>query len=133
VATADTIISEGMEARWHTRLMDTVRGLNARPASRRGRRVVLLVIGLSLVNAFDLAFTLLGSRHTDFVEMNPLAACLIHHTLGLVVFKVVITSIGLLIMLRFRSRWFTELSCWGLCGVYSALAGIWWSYWLAPW
>ncbi|HET6427903.1 MAG TPA: DUF5658 family protein [Phycisphaerae bacterium] len=133
MATANTIIAAGMEARWHTRLADTVRGINAHPEARRGRRVVLLVFGLSLINLFDLIFTLLGMSHTEFVEMNPVAACLIHHTAGLVVFKVVMTSIGLLIMLRFRKRLFTELSCWGLCGVYSVLAGIWWTYWLAPW
>ncbi len=130
---ADMTTSENIQLRWHGRLSDTIRLANDRPQARRSRRVLLLVFGLCLINAFDLVFTVLGHAHTEFAEMNPLAARLIGNTAGLVLFKVSMVAFGALILVCFRKRLFTELSCWGLCGVYSGLAGIWWMYYFAPW
>lgn len=94
----------------------------------RARRVVLLIVLLSVVNAFDLAFTLLASSSAHFVELNPIAAGLVHTTAGLVAFKILTVLLAFCILFHFRRRALTELACWALCGVYAALAGRWWLY-----
>lgn len=94
----------------------------------RARRVVLLIVLLSVVNGFDLAFTLLATRTGGFVELNPVAAGLVESAGALVAFKVLMSLFSFCILFHFRRRLLTEIACWGLCGIYAALAGRWWTY-----
>lgn len=106
------------------------RVLSARrdPHARRARRVTLLIAMLAIVNVFDLLFTLIAARATQFVELNPIAARLVNSSGALMGFKLVMMGIALGIFLRFRRHPLTELACWGLCVIYAVLAGRWWVY-----
>ena len=110
--------------RWALRLAAARRDAFA----NRSRRVVLLLAMLCLVNGFDLAFTLLASRLSHFVEINPIAAALVQTTGALVAFKVLMVLLAFAILFYFRRHLVTELACWGLCGIYAVLAGRWWVY-----
>lgn len=98
------------------------------PRARRARRVVLLLVLLGIVNAFDLTFTLMAAKTSRFVELNPFAAALVKNTAGLVAFKALLVLFAATVFLRFRRHRLTEIACWGLCGIYATLAGRWWVY-----
>lgn len=112
---------------WH-RLKAWVRSARCDPHARRARRVLLLLALLGIMNVFDLLFTLIAARATDFVELNPIAAGLVESTGALVVFKLLMMGVAFGIFFRFRRHGLTEIACWGLCAVYALLAGRWWSY-----
>ncbi|KPK86048.1 MAG: hypothetical protein AMJ81_02160 [Phycisphaerae bacterium SM23_33] len=114
--------------RWEPRLRARLQPGRDAPQARRARRVALLLAGAWLINGFDLAFTLLATGHRHFVELNPIAASIIHNTPALVAYKVFFVAFGSLILLRFRTRLLTEVGCWSVCAIYSGLAGMWWRY-----
>jgi len=119
------------DRQWTGWLRRWTKALGHRASSARGRRVVLLLILVWLVSAFDLAFTLLACGHRHFVEFNPIAASMIGNTPGLIAFKGILVGLGSLILLRFRSRLLTEIGCWSICAAYSALAALWWKYYFS--
>ena len=98
------------------------------PATRRGRRVIMLLLLACMLNAFDLIFTLLACRHQYFIEFNPFARRLIATPSTLVAFKVSFVGLGSLVMFRFRSHQLAEIGCWGVCTFYSILAAVWWRF-----
>ena len=97
-------------------------------AACRARRVLLIMIVLWIVSMFDLIFTLLAKNLGDFVEMNPIAAQFIEHPILLIFFKILAVAFASVIILKFRRRRMTEVSCWCLFVVYVILSGIWWIY-----
>ena len=117
----------GRARRWW-RLQVWLAAPGRKAAAARARRVVLLIAMLSVVNGFDLAFTLLATRTGGFVELNPVAAGLVESAGALVAFKVLMVLFAFCIFFRFRRRLLTEIACWGLCGIYATLAGRWWTY-----
>ncbi|OPX22025.1 MAG: hypothetical protein B1H04_05650 [Planctomycetales bacterium 4484_123] len=117
-------------SRWLERLRSWVRAANRDRAARRTRRVVLLVMVLWILNIFDLVLTLLARTHEHFEELNPLAAPLLDNPAALICFKLVVVALASLILLRFRRHPLTEIGCWGASAAYSALAGVWWLYYL---
>lgn len=94
----------------------------------RARRVLLILIMLWIVNGFDLVFTLLAKDLDEFVEMNPIAARFIDNPFLLVSFKIIAVAFASIIILKYRRRRMTEVSCWCLFIVYLVLSGIWWLY-----
>lgn len=115
---------------WRRRLRARVLGLARTGRAHRQRRIALLLIGTWVINAFDLAFTLLAAGHRHFVELNPIAASVIGNTPALIAYKILIVAFGSAILLKYRTRLLTEIGCWGICAVYSVLAGIWWKFYL---
>ncbi len=100
--------------------------------SGRAGRVVLLVLFLCMLNAFDLAFTLLAYRIGHFSELNPLAARLLNHTASLVALKLTAVAAASAIFIIFRRHWLTELACWVFSGLYTVLSFIWMLYYSRP-
>jgi hypothetical protein len=105
--------------------------LTRRITGRPGR-VILLVIFLAMLNAFDLVFTILAHRIGEFREANPIAALLLDHTAALVAFKAAALLVASAIFIVFRRHWLTELVCWTFCGVYTALSILWMVYYANP-
>ncbi len=117
----------GQTNRWR-RLWQRFSAARRDAAAGRVRRVILLLAMLSLINAFDLIFTLEATKVGPFVELNPIAAAFVQTAGALVAFKVSMVLLGFGIFFCFRRHFLTELACWGLCGVYAVLAGRWWVY-----
>lgn len=97
-------------------------------AERRANRVILLVVLLWILNAFDLAFTIIAHDLGGFREANPLAAAVLGHPYRLVAFKLALVAFGSVVLLALRRRPVAELACWLLCGVYMVLGIVWMIY-----
>jgi len=103
-------------------------GLGRDRPEARARRVILLVVFIWIVGLSDLCFTLLAQQTEGFSERNPVAARIVHAGSVLVAFKLGSLLLASIILLRFRRHWFTELSCWVMSFIHTALALIWSSY-----
>lgn len=112
------------------RWADRLRALRGDALAARSRRVILLVVGLWILNLFDLNFTILACRIGDFKELNPLASGLLNSPRLLSVFKIALLSLSTGVFLVFRRRALTEAGCWLLFGVYSVLSFMWMQYFL---
>lgn len=92
----------------------------------RSRRVILLVLGIWLLNGFDLALTCLAHDQGVLQEGNPVARYfLARGTYGLVLFKVGLVLIGSYPLLRFRKARITELGTLVILVAYASLAFHW--------
>ncbi len=94
----------------------------------RAQRVLLLVMFICILNAFDLAFTVLAHEIGNFEETNPFARMLLHNTTLLVTFKLAAVGTATIIFIIFRRHWLTEMACWSFCFVYTVLSLMWTSY-----
>ena len=95
---------------------------------RRARRVVLILVLIWMVSIFDLAFTLTGVDIGFFVELNPVARAFMSTSAGLTAFKLALVGLATAILFVLRRRLVTEVACWGLFIVHTALAFTWWEY-----
>lgn len=101
------------------------------PATRLPRpvRVLLLLLGVWLLNIFDLGFTLHQAPMSHFIELNPLAARLLDAPpVALVLYKFSLLGTGTLILLALRRYAVAELACWFLLAVYFYVAVRWYAY-----
>jgi hypothetical protein len=98
--------------------------------SVRERRVLLLLAGVWLLSAFDLGFTLVARSLGMLVELNPIAAWLMggHGNLAVIVYKVVLMTIGTVILWRFREKQRAESAAWLMLMVHVALSMRWYAY-----
>jgi hypothetical protein len=92
----------------------------------RAHRVVLLVLGIWLLNGFDLVFTLLSHQNGMLDEENPVARhMLAYGTSSIILFKIGLVMIGSYPLLRFRTARITELGSIVILVAYSVLALHW--------
>lgn len=92
----------------------------------RSRRVILLVLAIWLINAFDLVLTVLAHGQGLLTEENPLARALLDMgTPSLVLFKVGLVLIGSYPLLRFRMARITEMGSVVILVAYTFLAVHW--------
>lgn len=95
----------------------------------RSRRVLLLLGGVWVLNAFDLGYTMLESTRQHFVELNPVASALLKgpdH--WIVAYKAGLVIGGSSILLALRRFALAEYSCWLLFGAYCYVGGLWSRY-----
>lgn len=86
----------------------------------RSHRVLCLVAGIWLINAFDLTFTILSHEQGMLVEMNPVAQHMLDCGVpSLLLYKIGLVFIGSYPLLKFRSMRITE---WGSIVVLLAYA-----------
>ena len=97
--------------------------------SGRRRRVVILLVTIWVLNASDLAFTIMANRIGHFNEMNPLARAILDHPHALTAFKFGAVSFATVVLLLYRDHHWVELACWGLVVVYMLLGLVWFKYW----
>lgn len=95
-------------------------------AEARSHRVICVVMGIWLLNAFDLIFTLLSHRHGLLDEENPIARFVLGNgTLSIVLFKIGMVLIGSYPLLRFRRLRLAELAAYVVLAAYAFLAIRW--------
>ena len=92
----------------------------------RSHRVICLVMGIWLINGFDLALTLISHEQGLLDEANPVARQLLEHgTLPLILYKIGLVFIGSYPLLKFRRARVTELGAIVILIVYATLAVRW--------
>ena len=92
----------------------------------RSHRVICLVLGIWLLNGFDLAFTVLSHEQGMLHEENPLARhMLAYGTASIVLFKSGLVLIGSYPLLRFRTARITEMGSFVILFAYAFLAVHW--------
>lgn len=80
-------------------------------AAARAHRVICLVLGIWLLNGFDLAFTVLSHEQGVLHEDNPVARQLLQNgPASIILFKVGLVLIGSYPLLRFRTVRIAELA-----------------------
>ena len=115
----ESIGSDRAERHWYTRWLAWL-------AESRSHRVVCLVGGVWLLNAFDLVLTVLAHQQGLLQEENPLARWML--TMGvpsIVLFKIGLVLIGSYPLLRFRAIRITELGTLVILFSYAILAVHW--------
>ena len=92
----------------------------------RSRRVICLVAGIWLFNAFDLALTIIAHQQGLLQEENPLARELLRHgAVPLILYKTGLVLIGSYPLLKFRAARITELGTLVVLLIYALLAARW--------
>ncbi len=95
-------------------------------AQARPRRVICLVVGLWILNTFDLLLTLTASRQRLLHELNPVAAHMLEAGEGyLVLYKFGLIAIASYSLLRFRRERITEYGAVFALVVYGFVAIHW--------
>ncbi len=104
---------------WYDRLVHWV-------ADARSHRVICLVAGIWLLNAFDLMLTVLAHQQGLLQEENPIARHLLRLGVpSIVLFKIGLVLIGSYPLLRFRTARVTELGTLVILVAYALLAVHW--------
>ena len=89
-------------------------------AAARSHRVICLILGIWLINAFDLVFTILSHEQGVLVEQNPLARKMLElGVASLVLYKIGLVLIGSYPLVKFRTARITE---WGTLVVFLSYA-----------
>lgn len=88
--------------------------------------MILLVIGIWILNAFDLVLTILSHEQGLLQEGNPIARWILSlGTPSVVLFKIGLVMIGSYPLLRFRAARITELGTLVILVAYALLAVHW--------
>jgi hypothetical protein len=88
-----------------------------------------MLAAIGLLNLHDLTLTLIESQRRTFVELNPLAASVLHLPAGaLVAYKAGLVLAGTGILLALRRHRATEIGCWFLLVVFLLLLVRWHVY-----
>lgn len=90
--------------------------------------MVLAIALILLVNVFDLTFTIMAHDIGDFYEENPLVRGMLGDPGALTLYKLSLAAFASVIFFVYRRRLVTEIACWGMCAVYTALAFVWLAY-----
>lgn len=92
----------------------------------RAHRVICLVLGVWLLNGFDLALTILSHQQGVLHEENPLARHMLQYgTTPMILFKTGLVLIGSYPLLRFRTARIAELAAFLILVAYVLLAIRW--------
>jgi hypothetical protein len=98
--------------------------------ARRSRRVVLLLIGILLLSAADLAVTLMNLHTIGMLEANPVARFIIENTnsWGLAAYKTITVFICLSVLYHLRRHVQGEVAAWVGLGILVLLTFYWGHY-----
>ena len=96
----------------------------------RVRRMAQAIGVLWLLSVADLVFTLWAHLFTPFHEMNPIAAAMLDadQLATLVLFKLILTTVGATIFWRLRGYSRAEFALWLVVAAYVVLAFRWSNY-----
>ena len=95
-------------------------------AEARSHRVICLILGIWLLNGFDLTFTILSHEQGMLHEENPLARHMLQYgTTSIILYKLGLVLIGSYPLLRFRRARITELGAYTILVAYALLAIHW--------
>lgn len=92
----------------------------------RPHRVVCLLAGLWLINAFDVLLTVLAYRQGMLDESNPIARrILLLNPYAILVYKLALVSFATAVLLKYRRRLLAELAATGMLFIYTLVAIQW--------
>jgi len=92
----------------------------------RSHRVICLIAGIWMLNAFDLILTILAQEQGLLQEQNPFGRYMLGYgTASVVLFKVGLVLVGSYPLLRFRTARITELATFFILVAYAMLAVHW--------
>ena len=92
----------------------------------RSRRILILLAGVWMLNAFDLGFTLLAHMQGALLELNPIANRLLSYgTEAVIAYKLVVVLFGTSLLWWTRHHRVTEMGTWLVLLAYVALALRW--------
>lgn len=92
----------------------------------RAHRVICLVLGVWLINIFDLTLTVIAHRQGILVEQNPLARRLLQDgVMSIILYKVGMVCIGSYPLLRFRTTRIVEIGAVVVLLAYALVAFRW--------
>jgi len=95
-------------------------------ASSRAHRVLCVILGIWLLNGFDLTLTILSHQQGLLHEQNPFARQFLEQgALSIMLFKFGLVAIGSYPLLRFRRTRIAELGALVVLGAYAMLAVRW--------
>ena len=115
----DVVYLPEARRRWFARLVIWV-------AESRSHRIICLVLGIWLINAFDLALTIISHQQGMLHEENPVARHMLQYgTTSIVLYKIGLVLIGSYPLLRFRTARITELGACVILVAYAVLAVHW--------
>ena len=104
---------------WWSRLIDWV-------VEARSHRVICIVAGIWILNAFDLTFTILSHEQGVLQEQNPLARHMLQNgTSSIILYKIGLVLIGTYPLLKFRRARITEMASLLVFLAYATLAVRW--------
>lgn len=99
------------------------------PWLNRSRRVLFALASVWIIATFDLAFTTTEFGSHTFVELNPIAAKLLHGSETVVyAYKFGLLGVGTLILLLVRRHFVAELASWFLFAAMFYVAVRWFAY-----
>jgi hypothetical protein len=109
----------GVATGWWVRLIAWV-------AEARSHRVICLVGGIWLLNAFDLTFTIMSHEQGLLHEQNPIARQMLQNgTASIALYKIGLVLIGTYPLLKFRTTRIAELASMVVVLAYASLAMRW--------
>jgi hypothetical protein len=85
------------------------------------RQVIWLVILIAVLNAYDLACTLIASSMGGLWELNPFASPIIHQYYGVIVFKVGLTLGAAILLMVTRRHRLAQIGSWWAGVLYTVL------------
>lgn len=92
----------------------------------RPRRILLLLIGVWIVQVFDLGFTLFAHRTGTLSELNPIGEWALQRGAPVVIaFKATLLLGGTVVLWRYRREYLSEALLWFVAGVCVALSVRW--------
>ena len=92
----------------------------------RSHRVICCLMGIWLLNGFDLVFAILSHEQGLLHEENPLAAHMLRQGMGsIILYKIGLVLIGSYPLLRFRTARIAELGTFVVLVAYALLAMRW--------
>ncbi len=124
-----------MSARLHSR-SEAVLAPPALPSVRRlvlgwgqasrSRRILILLAGVWMLNAFDLGFTILAHAQGALLELNPIANLLLAYgTEAVIAYRLGIVLFGTSLLWWARRHRLTEMGTWLVMVAYVAVALRW--------
>ena len=101
--------------------------------ARRDRRFVCLLIGVWIVNCFDLELTLLAAQQRMLWELNPLVSGLISFgPKALTFYKFALLAMGSLILWRYRQYRIASVALWVVAIACVILSLVWYQLYFGP-
>jgi len=117
--TVGALASARVHPSWWSRLIDWI-------VEARSHRVICVVLGIWLLNAFDLTFTILSHEQGLLHEQNPLARHMLQNgTPSIMLYKIGLVLIGTYPLLKFRKARITEMAALLVFLSYATLAVRW--------
>lgn len=92
----------------------------------RPQRVVCLLVGLWLINGFDVALTVAAHSQGLLDETNPIAARLLSHSpTALMLYKLALVTFASTVLLTHRRQFISEIAATGMLVIYVLVAVRW--------